>query len=1248
MADQENVVIRLSSTANTRGINKMQRGLIGLNATATATQARLRSIGSLNGSAAKLVNKATSAFKNQNNVATKAAGVFSSLAGIFKGFTRFLGKTFKFALLGVLIETAALAAGLASVNLLLKSGAALVRGFNATMTGLSVAAANATASVAALVAIFTQAMRQFAAAQASASYGGSFESASQALRSMQSDSELAVFGLQSLNSAFSAASRNAKITGASIASIRGLSDFAIASGDMEKGIAAAANLVTLLQSGKAAGSDEVLKAATELGPQFEKAFKKATASGKTSSKELLSMFASEELAQQAGIAGTAQNVRGTLMGQLKTFASEFQVLFADIGQAFIGPTQRSFDQISKILRRTIVQISGQLNLFAQGPFQNVIVGGIDRLGTFTARLVNEYLPRTEEVLGKIGAWWKKFSAQTKNFFSRMERFLKRFTEASKEINKFFGGLLKRIGGEFGKSFNQFGSLLTDQSEEFQKFGETLQKLISSIFNFFRQLRDSFFTALPAIQTLSNAIRDLIDRLSGLFNILQKLGPFASLASLLGLIGFGVMGFSGKGRGKKSSGIISRALSSPTALAIGASSIPQFIPGLGGFGDLMTAGMLGGYGGYKAGSGLVNVANKLINTGIGNTRIGMPLTYGLGTTTKARFLGAGAVGATGAVGTKMATNFVEDKLSNTAATVTTGILGGAATGAGVGALLSGPFAGIGAAVGAVLGAVIGGISAWRTSSKAKEQARKAGEQFAGGYADEVTKLIRTGNVREAEKAIADFGKTLEDVSKKVGRSSELRQGGEKEFERQLKKINPGLDMYNRNLRDLVRVTGMAEEELIATAMAVDVDLSSNLLNLQEILAKTGLAVGRFGQDFNNAIYMVLGEAVAAIQQASKVVQAPRVLDEAGKTFAELAGAGNVTTEDRERLLSTFYEQISLIYGRDPLAAARLVQEQIGSAGDPGKQFTTVGSELFGLQDIFFAGGGAEMAKAGLGEISAGLQDLIVGNIVSAVAGQGGTISTSVVQDALKGMGLDELISIAEQVRSGNFLDGTVRSKAGKSFQAFHADYILEQMLGLNKDAIQIQQSDSSKITSAIEGLGIQLDPLTEAITKFNENIDALIAAVGGTKDTRSPRRNLVSTMSKHNNLDMMIAGKRSVTSSLRNVGLGSPSSDHAFGLAYDLTGQNLGMYQAAVRAGGGFAEFHGAGGGRHLHVVPGDAPMGDTATPVLAGRAASATSYSSADSYTINVYPSGDASPSDIAEEVMMRIRREQRSARERN
>ena len=81
--------------------------------------------------------------------------------------------------------------------------------------------------------------------------------------------------------------------------------------------------------------------------------------------------------------------------------------------------------------------------------------------------------------------------------------------------------------------------------------------------------------------------------------------------------------------------------------------------------------------------------------------------------------------------------------------------------------------------------------------------------------------------------------------------------------------------------------------------------------------------------------------------------------------------------------------------------------------------------------------------------------------------------------------------------------------------------------------------------------------------------------------------------------------------------------------------------------GGFAEFHGAGGGRHLHVVPPDnGPIGDTMSP-LPSMSMGNAGNSYANSYSFNIASTPNASADQIAQAVMDRLHREQRSARER-
>jgi hypothetical protein len=175
----------------------------------------------------------------------------------------------------------------------------------------------------------------------------------------------------------------------------------------------------------------------------------------------------------------------------------------------------------------------------------------------------------------------------------------------------------------------------------------------------------------------------------------------------------------------------------------------------------------------------------------------------------------------------------------------------------------------------------------------------------------------------------------------------------------------------------------------------------------------------------------------------------------------------------------------------------------------------------------------------------------------------------------------------------------------------------------------------------------------------ESFKALIKAVNE-GDTSTPRGSTIgdttssrlsTTMGRHSAMDASLTGKRTVTSSFRTTGLGSINSDHVTGRAYDLVGQNLGQYQTMAKAGGGFAEFHGVNDSRHLHVVPGPGAMGDRSMPVAPSNKKSNLVASNGgggnSTYSFNIQGSDNASPQQIAEAVMVKLKQIERSNRER-
>lgn len=157
--------------------------------------------------------------------------------------------------------------------------------------------------------------------------------------------------------------------------------------------------------------------------------------------------------------------------------------------------------------------------------------------------------------------------------------------------------------------------------------------------------------------------------------------------------------------------------------------------------------------------------------------------------------------------------------------------------------------------------------------------------------------------------------------------------------------------------------------------------------------------------------------------------------------------------------------------------------------------------------------------------------------------------------------------------------------------------------------------------------------------YRPGTDVMVSKAG---DTSTPRA-LRATLGAHSKFNSMLPGKRMITSSWREHALGSPSSDHATGRAFDLTGDNLQQYAKSINSSGGFAEFHGVAGQRHLHVVPPIGPIGDRSTPASVSGGASAT-YGG-DTFSITVVESSDARAT--ADEVVKRIMDLQKQARRR-
>lgn len=1205
MADNENVTIRIRVRADTKELARVQAQLAALCKQADDCHDTFSNLGRRFDDNDKSTRRASKGF----NKTSKDLNVLSKVG---KSAAKVIGKTFKIAMIGAAIETAAFAVALSSVNLLLKTGQVLARAWNATVRGVGVASANAAAGVLTLVSAFMAAQRQFVAAQATGRYGGSFKNASNSLRALQSDSQLAVFGLESLTGAFNAASKNARVTGQTVAGLRGLADFAVTSGDMEKGLVAAAELISLLQSGKEAGGESVLKAAGQLGPEFEKAYKNIIEGGKKTNDELIKIIASGELADAAGVSGAAGAVRGSLMGQIKAFATEAQVMFADIGGYMLEPIQEAFEQITFIFKRMMLSITGNLVGFARGPFIDAAVSATEKIANFMAKLFNEYLPKTEEVLSNFINGWRRFSSKVTSGFEKFNKFLNKFSNASKSINKFFGTIFRAIGQGISNNFNSFATMVVEREDDLMAFGKALGDLIGDIFKLLGEIRNAFFDALPTINKFLDAIGFLIEGFAQLLALISGIpgfgGSVASTAALVGLAAVGTKtGRKGLKKGAQAGGGKGGAAMSATALAL----------------------------------------------------------LGLSATQSASYNTAKAAGG------------------NVASTGT-GIAVGATTMAAAGSMF-GPY---GTIAGLIIGGIWGGIQGYLAGNKVQEQTKKAGEAFADGFAAGVDELIATGHISDASDLLLEFNQQALELATNFSNEDQFANGALAKFNENLIDLRGRLGLASRRSRDLAKISGMTTSEIEELAQAMEIDLGNPLLNLKDIMYDMGIAVYKFGDDFNAAMNQVFGDSLSIIQNEKDKLTSEAAVDQSLRAMIE-GGFGEAQVLDF--IESALFASAAYSEG-DPLKDYDQIRQMLVE----GKAFSEPGTRGYGYLDEFTAAGGMELVNRVMAQRSQALIDQTVANAVAQAADIGVAVDPAQLSSRLSALEQTDnaqFLQAIDALRNETFLSDMYRSDlasgpalgtltANRAFESIGLGGILTEVLESAPEQIDIL----TNIDTKTETTNTKLDEVKNAINNLKtELVNALgkdsggffgnlwkgfnsFANWGGSAvesgwnsitgtigdvfgsifgDSASPRSRLLDSMYAHGSISGGIAGKRTVTSGLRNYQLGSLSSDHLTGRALDITGQNLGQYKQAIEAAGGFADFHGAGGSRHLHVVPNTNAVGDTAVPYMSGGGGTGTMVSSNDSYSIviNAAPGMDAKL--IADEVMNRIQRSQRNAAER-
>jgi hypothetical protein len=468
-----------------------------------------------------------------------------------------------------------------------------------------------------------------------------------------------------------------------------------------------------------------------------------------------------------------------------------------------------------------------------------------------------------------------------------------------------------------------------------------------------------------------------------------------------------------------------------------------------------------------------------------------------------------------------------------------------------------------------------------------------------------------------------GKQIEEAAKNP---IEFMNEYSKEMKTQLDARTNVIDKYQNRIDDLSDTFGISEQRARELAEAAGVNLYDAFGNMTEMTRdmarQMNITQASMESVWGNFIADVIFNPLQSIEKAAA---APSAMNERARAFREEGlTAETRTVESVVQFLSGMMGDM-IDYGGNDWAANEFLRQ----FGPEGVAFTDPTGPLYGQQDMMDNPMLQRMVDNALQvhteTLERTLQEFSGGNLAAAgfrLSGVSGQDLAGVDQEALRAFLQSPALNITEGA-SGQMQDA----------QRQHIENTL-RALGLEGAMVGIMGP------TAEEKLGTAAQSLADTSAVIKDAMDLVIQELSP-GDTKRPigdvGSTLGSTMNKYNMLNGQLPGTRMITSGYRNYALGSINSDHVMGRALDVVGSNLNGLQSLTQANGGFAEFHGSGSGRHLHMVPN--AQGDTAGPVGGGG----STYN----YNINVEGGPNAHPQEVARLVMDEIERTSRNRRER-
>ena len=515
------------------------------------------------------------------------------------------------------------------------------------------------------------------------------------------------------------------------------------------------------------------------------------------------------------------------------------------------------------------------------------------------------------------------------------------------------------------------------------------------------------------------------------------------------------------------------------------------------------------------------------------------------------------------------------------------------------------------------------------------------------------LATGGKSKEAEKALTDVHKTMKQA------------------------LTPAFNSFDEIMKSLKQSTGMTTEAIYTLAMERNVDLYSTTLKASDAIKKLGVGMAKTALQFRQALIDI---QVSSLDVFSQFKQSKEMKDALQSSGDNIRG-GDTSTEAFVDYYTKLQDFQNITRPDSPLSNFIVQSQRFGVGANVGKgsifqpggtmsgiTMGTEAAELIAQAQQQTASGSAFEATKQIGALMTGAgfrfndvnkgfgdtQKRIKDLIVKAQGGDKGATSTitaletAIAQGTLfKGKsasGVSDALSVILGIpnntkgtggkgRGGGGIFGGIIPEMSAQLDPFkdiltaEAELMREQFFQALKTGFFENAETPLWWNQAPswwdKGYNAELDGDGKLLRLIAAG-DTATAKAGQIGDT-STAKNLKRTMGRHSSFDGMLPGKRTVTSSLRNFNLGSPSSDHATGNAYDLVGQNLGSYSSLIKAAGGFSEFHGTAGSRHLHVVPPPGPMGDTSVSMLSKMSGGDGGSSvGGDTFNITVNETGNA------------------------